>query len=74
MEFFTVACSRDIQQRSFKTAIVVGTILGLINYGDLMLSAEMELNHWFKLALTYLVPYSVATWASVQSIRKDRTV
>ena len=72
LNFLTLAKRRDIQQRGFKTALLVGTILGVINYGDLILTDSMEKNHWFKLILTYLVPYSVATWASVQAIRKER--
>ena len=44
---------------SIKVALVVGTILALINYGDrIFLRHDMRLLDWLKLALTYFVPYS----------------
>ena len=44
-------------------ALIVGTILNLINQGDAML-AGLPLN-LAKLSLTYLVPYLVSTYGAV---------
>jgi len=50
-------------------ALVIGTILNLINQGDaLMAGATVNL---FKLFLTYLVPYCVATYGAVSLRMKD---
>lgn len=49
--------------RSFWVAIVVGTILNLINQGDALLGM-MPLN-WTKILLTYFVPYAVSTYGAV---------
>ena len=54
------AVSDGIPRRSFYVALVAGTILNLINQGDALFGA-VALN-WTKLALTYCVPYLVATY------------
>jgi hypothetical protein len=43
--------------------VVVGTILNLINQGDVLFAGEPL--DWTKLILTYLVPYCVATYGAV---------
>jgi hypothetical protein len=44
-------------------ALVVGTILNLINQGDTLVSGQrLDLA---KLALTYIVPYVVSTYGAV---------
>jgi hypothetical protein len=55
--------SDGIPRRSFKVALVVGTILNLINQGDALISGT-SLNI-SKLLLTYAVPYCVATYGAV---------
>lgn len=57
------AISDGIPRRSFFVALVVGTILNLINQGD-GLFGEATIN-WAKAMLTYFVPYAVATYGAV---------
>lgn len=57
------AVSDGVPKRSFVVALIVGTILNLINQGDAML-AGMPLDI-AKLLLTYLVPYCVSTYGAV---------
>ena len=57
------ALSEGVPQRSIWVAVVVGTILNLINQGDALLSAQRL--DFTKLALTYLVPYFVSTYGAV---------
>jgi hypothetical protein len=57
------ACSGGVPQRSLYVAIVVGTILNLINQGDALFGAAPI--NWFKIALTYCVPYAVCTYGAV---------
>lgn len=57
------ACSEGIPRRSLYVALVVGTILNVINQGDALLS-QIDLNAP-KLILTYLVPYAVCTYGAV---------
>jgi len=51
-----------------KIAVVVGTVLNLINQGDALVS-EADIN-WAKLMLTFAMPYAVSTYGAV-SVRWD---
>lgn len=59
------ACSRPIRKRALKVAIVVGSILIVINYGDLLIRGEVGAPQLIKMLLTYFVPYAVSTYAAV---------
>ncbi|MGD9711398.1 MAG: nitrate/nitrite transporter NrtS [Thermomicrobiales bacterium] len=50
-------------RRSFLVALIVGTILNLINQGD-ALFGDGRVN-WAKIVLTFAVPYCVATYGAV---------
>lgn len=61
---------RDTLVRSIKTALVVGTILALINHGQDLLSGQFSLRWIIPMLLTYLVPFVVATYGQVQGKRQ----
>lgn len=61
--WLSLAVSEGIPRRSLIVAIVVGTVLNLINQGDALFS-DLSLN-WAKVCLTYCVPYCVATYGAV---------
>lgn len=61
------ALSDGIPLRSIYVALVVGTVLNLINQG---MRCWGRVN-WVKIALTYLVPYAVSTYGAV-SFRLSR--
>ena len=64
---------RDTLLRSVKTALVVGTILALINHGQDMLTGQFSPRWIVPMLITYLVPFSVATYGQVQGKRqRDR--
>lgn len=55
--------SDGVPKRSFCAALIVGTVLNLINQGDALFgSGQVNL---IKLALTFAVPYCVATYGAV---------
>ena len=57
------AVSDGVPRRSLWVALIVGTILNLINQGDMLLTGQrLDL---VKLALTYIVPYIVSTYGAV---------
>lgn len=57
------AVSDGVPRRSLIVAAIVGAILNLINQGDALLGrSPLSLT---KLALTFLVPYCVATYGAV---------
>ncbi len=52
---------------AFVVAVVVGSLLNLINQGDaILMGAELQ---WLKLALTYCVPFCVALYGAYSAIR-----
>ena len=57
------ATSNGVPQRAVRVALVVGTILNVINQGDALFGAKtFSLG---KLVLTYVVPYCVSTYSAV---------
>ncbi len=60
-----LATSRSIVRRSVFVSLVVGTILLIINQGDVMIGGAAP--NVLKTILTYLVPYCVSTHASVSA-------
>jgi hypothetical protein len=62
---FLLLTDRQIVATSAKVALLVGTILALINYGDrIFFRWDMKTLDWVKLAITYCVPYCVATYGA----------
>jgi hypothetical protein len=59
----TCAVSDGVPRRSLYVALIVGTVLNLINQGDSLLGAGSI--NWLKLVLTYCVPYAVCTYGAV---------
>jgi hypothetical protein len=55
--------TEGVPRRSLLVALVVGTILNLINQGDALLAGGRV--DVVKLLLTYAVPYCVATYGAV---------
>ncbi len=62
-----IALRPDIVRRSRKVALIVGTILVAINYGDRLLVGDIGIVEAMKMVLTYCVPYCVSTYASVSA-------
>lgn len=64
MSFFKHAKRKEIVVRSIKVALVVGTILGLINNSNAIFTGTMDSTRAFQMGLTYCVPYLVATYGA----------
>lgn len=62
-----------VVRRATKVALVVGTILILINHGDALLRGDIPLNRILKMLLTVTVPYMVSTYSAVEAIRAAQT-
>ena len=52
-----------VPRRCLHVALIVGTILNVINQGDAFMG--MVAVNWLKVVLTYCVPYAVATYGAV---------
>jgi hypothetical protein len=61
--WWVYATTGGVPRRSLIAAVIVGTILNLINQGDALFGDKTI--DWVKLLLTYLVPYCVTTYGAV---------
>jgi hypothetical protein len=59
------ATSNGVPRRALVVALIVGTVLNLINQGDALLAGNSI--DWLKILLTYCVPYAVCTYGAVSS-------
>jgi hypothetical protein len=64
---------RPVLRRAIYVALVVGTILTIINQGDVLLAGEITRLVMAKIVLTYLVPYSVSTFSALSANRVTET-
>ena len=55
-------------RRALKVALLVGTLLILINQADLLLAGTMP--PLWKIILTYLVPYGVSSYSTAALLRE----
>ena len=56
-------------RRAIGVALVVGTILMVINQADVLMSGHISSLVIAKIGLTYLVPFSVATYSALATNR-----
>jgi hypothetical protein len=61
---------RDTLLRALKTALVVGTLLALINHGQQVLSLQFSSSWLVPMLVTYIVPFCVALYSQVQGKRQ----
>jgi len=57
--------SRSVVSRALMTAAVVGSVLTLLNQGDVLLGGDFPPALFWKIPLTYAVPYAVTTWGAL---------
>jgi hypothetical protein len=62
-----LALSWPCARRSLIVAVAVGTVLNAINQGDAFLDGGRV--SWLKVALTYCVPFLVATYGAWSALR-----
>ena len=72
--FLAAALEKGTVVMAFKAALVVGTVLAVINYGDrILVRHDMRALDWIKLGVTYLVPYCVASYGAARhATRNDK--
>lgn len=68
--FLSLASSRGVVISSLKVALVVGSILALINHGGAIFELSLSAENILQILLTYMVPYSVSTYSSVRALQR----
>jgi hypothetical protein len=67
------AFERACVLRSVKIALVVGTVLALINHYSAIIGGSLDAVSAAQILLTYFVPYAVATvGSSTQAVHMDK--
>jgi hypothetical protein len=56
-------------RRSLTVALIIGTLLNAINQGPEIFSGHWPV--WWKLVLTYFVPFAVASYGSYAAFRSS---
>ena len=69
--FLNLALRKSVVRRAVRIALIVGCILALINHGDRIIFQDMKSVDWFKILLTFCVPYCVSTISSVLAIKRE---
>lgn len=59
-----------ILKTAVRTALVVGTVLAAINHFEAILSGSFAPVQIFKIGLTYMVPFCVATYAGARQAQR----
>ena len=60
-----ILCNAEIMKKAFSIALVVGTLLNFINQGDYILTMMVDKLNFYKMALTYCVPFFVSTYTAI---------
>ena len=59
----------SVVRRAAFIALIVGHVLAAINHGHRIIAGTMTMLDWYKVGLTFLVPYTVSTISSVLALR-----
>ncbi len=68
-----ILTSRHVVTTSLKVAVVVGTILALINHGPSIVSLSLTTQQLYQIVLTYAVPYAVSSYSALSIYRQNLT-
>jgi hypothetical protein len=72
----TTKCARcalrhtPMLRRSLSVALVVGTILTILNQGDTLFAGHWQSTLYWKIPLTFCVPFLVATFGAMTNVRR----
>ena len=63
--YLAILCDKEIILKSFKISIIVGSLLNIINQGEVIFSFDFEHIDYIKSLLTYAVPFLVSSYTAV---------
>ncbi|MBL4673804.1 MAG: nitrate/nitrite transporter NrtS [Arenicella sp.] len=70
LSFLQLALSRGVVINAIKVSLVVGSILAAINHGSAIVRFDVTLQTCFKIFLSYVVPYCVASYSAVSALQR----
>lgn len=72
-EFFLAWAGPQFRPTALRVAIVVGSILFMVNHGNAMVNGKMSRDRWMAAFLTYLVPYTVSIHGQFSAHKKKNS-
>lgn len=57
--YLQALCHPTMMLTALKVALIVGSILFVINHGTMLIQGKMTRGRWISALLTYCVPYAV---------------
>ncbi len=66
--FSSIAFSAPVVRTALRVALVVGTLLVMINHLPALLEGSATSRNYLQMGLTYLVPYCVSTYSAAVAI------
>ena len=63
--YLAIVSDKEMILKSCKIAIIVGTLLNIINQGELIFTLDFSNINYMKSLLTYTVPFMVSTYTAV---------
>jgi hypothetical protein len=76
-EWLACCFLKPVIRRALLSALIVGSILVLINHGDAVLRGQIDGIRLFRIFLTVIVPYVVSTVSSastMMSVRQEKLI
>jgi hypothetical protein len=58
-EYCLCLINKQMMPTAIRVALIVGSLLFVINHGSAFLSGKMNGDRWLSVGLSYLVPYGV---------------
>ena len=68
-QFIKCCCVKQNWTRAVVMALVVGTILAMINHFDMFVYGEYRFRRVIQIVVTYLVPFMVSLYSSAMYCR-----
>lgn len=68
--FLALAVNRGVVKSALKIALVVGSVLAVINHGGEIFALHLTQGSVLQILLTYMVPYAVSTYSSVRALQR----
>ena len=72
LEALRIVFSRTTLRRTIPIAVLVGTILSLVNQGGVIFGGDATIATWIRAGANYLVPFCVSSAGYLSATRKDR--
>lgn len=70
--FLQALFNKKLSKTAIKVALVVGSILFIINHGTALFEGKMNRDRWISAFVTYFVPYSVNIHGQYVSLRSKK--